>query len=752
MADIFSKFNAGFKGFISAFKSPGEPMRAAMPPGAAPSGWDYPYGYNMNVTPRMNENISFDDLRALADGYDLLRLAIEKRKNQIEALDWNIVPIDKKDPIAQQISNEVYQFFKRPDQITSFGRWQRALVEDVLVIDAPSIYIRRDLKGDVYSFELIDGATIKRNIDETGRTPLPPLPAYQQILEGMPAVDLTTDELLYFPRNQRTHKVYGYSNVEQIIMTVNLAIRRQMYQLGYYTEGNIPEAFVSCPADWGLEQIVSFQGYWDELFLKNQNLKRKARFVPAGATPTFYKENPLKDQFDEWLARIISYSLDLPPTALVKETNRATAETTQDAGKAEGMASLSKYLKEIMDILIQDYMGYKGIEFRYMEEEAQKPLEQAQINEIYTKNSILTADEIREDLGRDPLTDQQKVILEKAKNSAVNPYMLYGVLTTDEIREVLGRPPLSNQQRIEVEAMRQERANKQQGGSDEAFKNKVQKVVAKKKIRKLPPNQPDLKLHKQTEKMFYEALLKGFAKIKPSFAARISTAYEKRVAEIHKLDTETKQKIVDMILDELDYDGWSVLFDDAAKCLAMIARQSGAQALKQVEVTDKDITKFVDANAVTWAKERAAEMVGKKWDGEKLIENPNPRWAITESTRDYLRGTISSAVEEGWSPQKLAKEITSNEQIWEDRAKMIAQTELNAAHAEGNLIGWKESGVVKGKQSLCLHDENYQGDDPCPGNSDAGVIGIDELFPSGDNGPPFHPNCKCVLLPALDDA
>lgn len=713
MADLLAKLGAGIRGFVSGFHSPGQPMRAAMPPGTSPSGWDYPYGYNISTTPRQNEVIGFDDLRALADGYDLLRLAIEKRKNQIEALDWNIVPTDKRDPIAQQMSNEAYQFFKRPDRLTSFGRWQRALVEDVLVIDAPAIYARRNLKGGIYSFDLIDGATIKKNIDETGRTPLPPYPAYQQIIEGRPAVDLTTDDLLYFPRNIRTHKVYGYSNVEQIIMTVNIAIRRQMYQLGYYTEGNIPEAFISCPADWGLEQITAFQGYWDALFLKNQNLRRKARFVPAGATPTFYKENPLKDQFDEWLARIISYSLDLPPTALVKETNRATAETTQDAGKAEGMASLSKYLKEIYDILLQDYMGFKGVEFRYLEEEAQKPLEQAQVNDIYIKNGTFTPDEVREDLGRDPLTDEQKAQQERVRsaNQNLNPYMTNGY-------NLLGA-------------------------------SKVEKISKKKQ---LPPIAPDFKTLQQAEDQFSRALLRGFAKIKPDFAARISAAYQKATTEIHKLDAKTKKKITDMILDELDYDGWSVLFDDAAECLAMVAKKSGAQALKQVEITDKNITDFVDRNAVTWAKERAAEMVGKKWDGEKLVDNPNPRWAITESTREYLRGTISSAVEEGWSPQKLAKEITDDKQIWDSRAKMIAETELNAAHAEGNLIGWRESGVVKGKQSLCLHDENYQGDDPCPGNADAGTIGIDELFPSGDDGPPFHPNCKCVLIPVIDDA
>ncbi len=55
------------------------------------------------------------------------------------------------------------------------------------------------------------GATIKVLLDGSGRRPLPPDPAYQQVLKGIPAVDYAADELLYAPRNPRTSHVYGYS-------------------------------------------------------------------------------------------------------------------------------------------------------------------------------------------------------------------------------------------------------------------------------------------------------------------------------------------------------------------------------------------------------------------------------------------------------------------------------------------------------------------------------------------------------------
>ena len=114
------------------------------------------------------------------------------------------------------------------------------VLEDLFVLDALALYVRRTVGGTLYAIEPIDGATIKRVLDDHGRTPMPPATAYQQVLKGMPAVDYTRDELIYLPRNPRTHKIYGYSPVEQIVMTVNIALRRALHQLQFYTDGQHP--------------------------------------------------------------------------------------------------------------------------------------------------------------------------------------------------------------------------------------------------------------------------------------------------------------------------------------------------------------------------------------------------------------------------------------------------------------------------------------------------------------------------------
>ena len=188
--------------------------------------------------------------RTLANSYDVLRLVIEKRKDQIESLNWAIQHRDAAATGANESLTKdpridaAQAFFRQPDREHSWGAWLRILLEDLFVIDAPCIYPRRMVGGDLYALELMDGATVKRVLDDTGCTPLPPQTAYQQILRGLPAVDYAADELLYRPRNGRTYKVYGYSPVEQIVMTVNIALKRQIHALEYYRSENVPDALV----------------------------------------------------------------------------------------------------------------------------------------------------------------------------------------------------------------------------------------------------------------------------------------------------------------------------------------------------------------------------------------------------------------------------------------------------------------------------------------------------------------------------
>src|ERR1700730_11800740 len=344
--------------------APLNPLSPIAPPDIAGRRFDFPSGYNLATRPRANEPVGFAELRGFADAYDLLRLVIETRKDQMERQRWRIRPRDpkfkrKSAAVDADMSTRIAaleNFFQKPDGVTRWKTWLRSLLEDMFVIDAATLYCQRTRSGQLFALQQLDGATIKRVIDDWGRTPQPyrtPLPlagegregewvfppAYQQVLKGMPAVNYSARDIIYRPRNVRAHRVYGYSPVQQVLMTVNIALRRQLWQLDYYSEGSIPDALIGVPQGWTPDQIKQFQDYWDTEFAGDLARRRRAKFVPGDTAVKVHqtKEPEQKSDFDEWLARIICYAFSVPPQWAVKLMNRATADNQSAQSEEEGL-------------------------------------------------------------------------------------------------------------------------------------------------------------------------------------------------------------------------------------------------------------------------------------------------------------------------------------------------------------------------------------------------------------------------------
>lgn len=404
---------------LSGWFGPQRPLLPVAPPQVSGRQFDLRPGYNIVTQARSGETISFAMLRQLADSFDILRLVIETRKDQMDRMAWSfrskkIVGQDKTEKIAQSRLDAVTKFFLKPDGEHNFTQWLRMILEDLFVLDAPTLWKQRDRGGRLIALHPLDGGTIKRVIDDWGRTPLPyndesgtlvTPPAYQQILKGFPAVDYTTSDLIYAPRNIRTNRVYGYSPVEQIIMTVNIAMRRQLGTLEYYTEGNVPSALIGVPDTWTPDQIKNFQDYWDLYFSGDTATRRKAKFVPGGVAKTFIptKEPELKGIFDEWLAKVVCFAFSVSPQAFVSQVNRATAGTQKEMAEEEGLAPILQWTKHLIDEVIATELGEPNIEFAWGTDEQIQPELEATILNSYTSNATMTKNEAREKLGLEPI-------------------------------------------------------------------------------------------------------------------------------------------------------------------------------------------------------------------------------------------------------------------------------------------------------------------------------------------------------------
>ncbi|MHB8668928.1 MAG: phage minor head protein [Burkholderiales bacterium] len=209
-------------------------------------------------------------------------------------------------------------------------------------------------------------------------------------------------------------------------------------------------------------------------------------------------------------------------------------------------------------------------------------------------------------------------------------------------------------------------------------------------------------------------------------------------------------------VDHLRFD-WLPLMHAVEPILRRVAQDGVQQATKQItryknamkKADESDLVNLENPRATDWAHARAAELVGKKIlpDGQ-IVDNPDAKWAISESTREKIREQVEQAIDRGDSNDELASAIENSYAFSPERAEVIARTETAFADVQGNLIGYADMGVTK-KESIKsdLHDEP----DECDDNEEGGEIPIDDDFPSGDSSPPYHPNCECDLLPVLDE-
>jgi hypothetical protein len=139
---------------------------------------------------------------------------------------------------------------------------------------------------------------------------------------------------------------------------------------------------------------------------------------------------------------------------------------------------------------------------------------------------------------------------------------------------------------------------------------------------------------------------------------------------------------------------------------------------------------LVNEEAVKWAGERGAELVGMKEVGGHLMENPASWWEIEETTRGEINGLLGRAIEEGWSYQQLGREVQASGIFEGWRADMIARTEIALAQAKGTAIALREAGVER----VVIQDGDS--DEACQ-EADGQVWDIEEY----EDNPIEHPNC-----------
>lgn len=694
---------------------------------------DYPTGYNLWTQPKVYEGVNFRQLRNLADSHDITRILIEQRKDEIQRQPWHFMmkdeDADKKATAKNPHVKALTQFFKSPDNEHSFEIWQRQILEDMLVIDAISLYKRPTNAGGLYGIEVFDGGTFKLLIDADGRRPLPPAPAYQQVLKGLPAVDFSSEEIIYWQRNPRSNKFYGFSPVEWIVLTINIALRREVSQLQYYTDGNIPDAIIGAPADWSIDQIQRLQAYWDSQIDGDTGARRHARFVPGNFKFQQTRDPTLKDEIDEWLARVACAAFRVPPTPFIKQMNRATADNAKESAEEQGIIPELTNFTALMNWIIEDAFGFDDVEFKFQDDVETDPQVQANVDKIYCDAGIKSVDEVRDSLGLPPIGMPNAVItatgpvlleqfIEEAEVSHTNKMtrLNAGQTATPPPPQFAAQPqlgpdgkPLPGQQ---PPAQESQNAPQIQAKPDEGKKpppkadpgaDKTAGKIAKRiggKIMKPHPHDRKvtngaIRILKRTVGRFLQKQAKVVGDAIGAHLGKMLKAED----ESEPMSLETATAEASKIVAEIELTGWAVLGDDMIPVLANVHKDGSLQAIQTVGVdAGKDYFSQASKDAGDFAAKRAAELVGTK--AEKADAE------LLSATRDKVKPMVIQALQEGWSKKKLADNLRGSAAFSAQRANLIAQTEVARADGIGSMDGYRKSGVVQGKVWLLSGDHD----------------------------------------------
>jgi 2'-5' RNA ligase len=365
--------------------APLEPYKGIMP-AAGPRGWNFPIGWNIGRQSRSSndqEVPTFQQLRTLARSFDGIQICERVWMDLIGKVQMVIKPRPDLVTIGDDEGNSKYQkditkymkFFEKPDRQHYLHEWLRMAITDQLEIDALAIYMHPARDGSLYAMEIVDGTTVKPLLDDRGRQPDPPYPAYQQYLYGgLPGAWLTSQQMLYVRESPRSDSPYGISRVERIINRVNQALRKQQKDLARYTDGNIPAGILELPpgdTEWTSDQVAAYQQMFDALLAGNDAYRSRIKVMPPGTQYTDTDEKEMVVEFDKFLLNIAvaDFGLSMADLSFTEDVNKSSGDSQENMTIRRTVLPMLNTYGTIFTQVIKDYfdddrfiVGWTGYE------------------------------------------------------------------------------------------------------------------------------------------------------------------------------------------------------------------------------------------------------------------------------------------------------------------------------------------------------------------------------------------------------
>lgn len=455
---------------------------------AEPRLWQYEVATNLNLT---QTDVPWGTLRSLAETCDIIARAITIRVGDMTKMDWSFTLSDDAitEIMAEQnvshakaatIGREKYgekiaqltEFWENPypELHRGWSEWVTEAAWNHLVYDAIVVYPKYNLGGKLIGFELIDPTTIKVLLDNYGRRPVYPAPAFQQILWGFPRGEFTsspmsdvdgefydttqhpnvrpTDSLAYFVKNRRTWSPYGFSPVEQSIPWASIYLERQNWLISEYQQGSMPMTWMETDSDEiDHLKLAAFERVFNDKITGSTAERYKVKVLPKGFKPvqSAQIDEKYKSDYDEFLAKRIAAIFGVSPSQLgvIARAGLGGGKGQQDGEtqSAETVSSkpMEKFIVEMVNNLCKRFLDMDdNITFNLSDDSnAQNEELMAKAAQTNLFSGIATLNDVRGELGL-PLYDMPEAD-EPFIVAGQTIQFLKGQLAVDQSGETVGQ-------------------------------------------------------------------------------------------------------------------------------------------------------------------------------------------------------------------------------------------------------------------------------------------------------------------------
>lgn len=512
-------------------------------------------------------------------------------------------------------------------------------------------------------------------------------------------IPLTPEEVVYIRRiDPLDPYTGGYSPAMAGAVSIDTWENASNWNKNFFKNSAIPEGVLKTDQSLTETQLKQLKEAWESEYGGVANAKRTA-ILQKGLSYEQIQVSPKDMDFvnlkqssrDEILAM---YRVPRTVVGITDDVNRANAETTDYVFSKRVVAPrMQKFVNALNEFYLPKFNMHGSYEFDFIDPTPQDQQSTFTNNQIGIQSGFMTQNEARAEIGLDPV---------KGGDTLYIPFNFMpstGAGTND-------KKDLSQKVYIQVPAEK--------------------KTVEEKKL-----NKDVIEPEKVTRQNNRVGQMTGVQQaFYASYFKEQGAWVSKKIKGVGKKGIE--QDYFEVTVDSDEWRMWLEKLGDPVTEHALNALIIGANdSFEELGLPNSKFSLTEEAKA--WIKEYVAKEI-------KFVD---------DYTRGAIRDMVYAGTENRLGSDAIASQILQTfDEFSAYRAERIARTETASSYSQGTLFGYKESGLVKQVYWKTAGDGKVS--DLCRANEAQGPIKIGSVFSSGNQTPPSHPNCRCVLIPVVD--